>query len=210
MATGKAHWEDVYTRKAPDAVSWFTPSLTTSLSLIHAIGLPKTARIIDVGGGAATLADDLLRDGFPHVTVLDISAQALQTAQARLGPRASQVTWIAADITAVDLGLGTYDLWHDRAVFHFLTDPAARHAYVATAMRALAPGGHIIVATFGKAGPEQCSGLPVVRYDPDGLHAEFGSPFEKVRSVAESHHTPWGTEQEFVYCYCRRLDADTR
>jgi SAM-dependent methyltransferase len=198
------HWNAVYQRKAAEQVSWFQPHLDTSLALIRALALPRSARIIDVGGGAATLVDDLLDDGFVAPTVLDISDRALETSRIRLGARAAAVHWIAGDITNVDLGEARYDLWHDRAVFHFLTDQAARRAYVRAAMSALAPGGHIIVATFGVHGPEQCSGLDVVRYDADGLHAEFGGGFEKVRSLTETHHTPWGSEQEFVYCYCRR------
>lgn len=204
MSDREAHWNTVYERKGAAQVSWFQPHLGTSLALIRDLALPKSARIIDVGGGAATLVDDLLDQGFVEPTVLDISERALETAKARLGERAASVRWIVGDITTVDLGEARYDVWHDRAVFHFLTDPAARRAYVRTALRALTPGGHIIVATFGMHGPAQCSGLDVVRYEADGLHAEFGAPFQKVRSVTEMHHTPWGTEQEFLYCYCRR------
>jgi SAM-dependent methyltransferase len=204
MTEPESHWNAVYDRRGAEHVSWFQPHLATSLALIRDLGLPRSARIIDVGGGAATLVDDLLDEGFVEPTVLDISARALETSKARLGAPASAVHWIADDITTVDLGEARYDLWHDRAVFHFLTDPEARRAYVRTALRALAPGGHIIVATFGLHGPEQCSGLDVVRYEADGLHAEFGGAFHKVRSLTESHHTPWGTEQEFLYCYCRR------
>jgi 2-polyprenyl-3-methyl-5-hydroxy-6-metoxy-1,4-benzoquinol methylase len=198
------HWNAVYQRKAAEQVSWFQPHLGTSLALIRALALPRSARIIDVGGGVATLVDDLLDEGFAAPTVLDISERALETSRQRLGARAAAVRWIVGDITEVDLGEARYDVWHDRAVFHFLTDPAARRAYVRAAMGALAPGGHIIVATFGVHGPEQCSGLDVVRYDADGLHAEFGGGFEKVRSLTELHQTPLGSEQEFVYCYCRR------
>ena len=205
MAAGDEHWDDVYARKGAERVSWFQPHLGTSLAFIRDLALPKSARVIDVGGGASTLVDDLLDEVFADLTVLDISARALATSQARLGERATDVHWIVADVTSVDLDVSRYDLWHDRAVFHFLTDAEARAAYVRTALRALAPGGHIIVATFGAHGPEQCSGLDVVRYEADGLHAEFGAQFEKVRSVTEAHHTPWGTEQEFLYCYCRRV-----
>jgi SAM-dependent methyltransferase len=204
MSEREDHWNAVYERKGAERVSWFQPHLGTSLAMIRALGLPGSARIIDVGGGAATLVDDLLADGFRDVTVLDVSERALATSQERLGDRARAVHWLVDDITTVDLGEAHFDLWHDRAVFHFLTDPAARSAYVRTALRALAPGGHIIVATFGVHGPEQCSGLDVVRYEADGLHAEFGAAFHKIRSVTEAHHTPWGTEQEFLYCYCRR------
>jgi SAM-dependent methyltransferase len=204
MVDRDAHWDLVYARKGAEQVSWFQPHLGTSLALIRGLALGHSARVIDVGGGAATLVDDLLEDGFGDITVLDLSAQALAASRRRLGPRGLAVTWRVEDITTVELGESRYDLWHDRAVFHFLTDARARRAYVDTALRALAPGGHIIVATFGTHGPEQCSGLDVVRYDADGLHAEFGPAFEKVHSTTELHETPWGTQQEFVYCYCRR------
>lgn len=203
----RSHWDSVYRRKGADEVSWFQPNLSTSLSFIDNIGLPPTARVIDVGGGASTLVDDLLGRGFHNLAVLDLSGAALAASRDRLQERGldtGSIEWIEADITHVDLGENRYDLWHDRAVFHFLTDPAARAAYVATAARALKPSGHIIVATFGPEGPERCSGLDVVRYDPDGIHDEFGDPFVKVRSAEESHQTPWGSEQEFVYCWCQR------
>lgn len=200
----KQHWDDVYRRKGAQDVSWFQPRLGVSLALIEKIGLEPSSRVIDVGGGTSTLVDDLLSRGFSDLTVLDISDQALAATRERLGAAADAVTWLAADVTAAELPEAHYDLWHDRAVFHFLTDEAARHRYVAQAQRALKPGGHIIVATFGVHGPEQCSGLDVVRYDPDGLHAEFGAPFLKMEQREESHTTPWGAEQEFVYCYCRR------
>lgn len=204
MSEADEHWNAVYDRKGPAGVSWFSPHLGISLALIRQLRLSKSARIIDVGGGAATLVDDLLDDGFADVTVLDLSERALAASQARLGDRSRSVRWLVGDITTVALDPGAYDVWHDRAVFHFLTAADAREAYVRNALRALVPGGHIIVATFGLEGPEQCSGLDVVRYDADGLHAEFGAPFQKIRSVRESHETPWGAEQEFVYCYCRR------
>lgn len=204
MSDPKVHWEDVYRRKSPDDVSWYQPSLRTSLELIDRIRLAPTAPIIDVGGGASTLVDDLLGRGFTDLTVLDISGAALGTSRRRLGERAREVTWLEADITAAPLPEGRYQLWHDRAVFHFLTDPAARLRYVDVARRALVPGGHIVVATFGPQGPEKCSGLDVVRYDPDSLHGEFGAPFVPVSHVEERHTTPWGSVQEFVYCYCTR------
>ncbi len=204
MGGDENHWDRVYGRKAATDVSWFQPSLTTSIALIEQCQLPRSASIIDVGGGASTLVDDLLGRGYENVSVLDISERALETAKARLGARADTVQWIVADIATVTLAPARYDLWHDRAVFHFLTDPSARQAYVETAARALKPDAHIIVATFGTEGPEQCSGLDVVRYDAEGLHGEFGSPFERIRCHEESHTTPWGSEQEFLYCYCKR------
>lgn len=200
----KSHWEHVYETKSVDAVSWFQPHAEQSLRLIRQTGLAPTASIIDVGGGASTLVDDLLVDGFRHVTVLDVSGAALAAARARLGERAASVTWLEADITQVALPRNTYDLWHDRAVFHFLTSDRDRQAYVAAVQRAVKPGGYVIVATFAEDGPLQCSGLPVVRYSPSALHAEFGATFSLERHEREEHHTPSGSVQKFIYCYCRK------
>jgi SAM-dependent methyltransferase len=199
----KKHWEQVYSTKAVDAVSWFQEHAETSLRLIQGTAVPLNAAIMDVGGGASTLVDDLLARGYTNVTILDLSAAALRAAQGRLGPRARLVTWVEADITKVELPLRHYDVWHDRAVFHFLTDPQDRHAYVNAVLRAVKPGGHVIVATFAEDGPTQCSGLPVMRYSAEELHSEFGAPFTLVQHDKESHHTPFGTIQEFTYCYCR-------
>ncbi|HVV48643.1 MAG TPA: class I SAM-dependent methyltransferase [Polyangia bacterium] len=197
------HWEAVYEQKGPERVSWYRPHLERSLGFIEEAHLGRDAAIIDVGGGASTLVDDLLARGYLNVTVLDISLTAIESAKARLGKRASAVRWLTADITQTDLGAGAYDFWHDRAVFHFLRDDEDRRRYVAAAKRSVKPGGHILVATFGPEGPSRCSGLDVVRYDPDGLHGQFGAAFQKVGSSTEVHQTPWGTEQQFVYCYCR-------
>lgn len=202
MQNQKAHWEKIYQTKQPDAVSWFQAHAMRSLEIIRSIGAPADANIIDVGGGTSTLVDDLLNDGFRHVSVLDLSASALEVAHARLGARGDDVLWIAGDIRDVNLSDQAYDIWHDRAVFHFLTDPADRAAYVRQVMKAVKPGGHVIVATFAPDGPEQCSGLPVVRYAPDQLHGEFGPSFELVEHASEAHKTPWGAVQHFVYCHC--------
>ena len=202
--TEHEHWEGVYSRKSANQVSWYRPHLERSMAFIEGAGLPRNAAIIDVGGGASTLVDDLLDRGCIDVTVLDISSTAISRAQRRLGSRADAVSWIVADITVVELQEHRYDFWHDRAVFHFL-HREARIRYVAAVRRALKPGGHIVVATFGPQGPEECSGLEVVRYSADELHREFGTSFEKVASSEEVHRTPWGTEQEFVYCYCRMV-----
>ena len=199
----REHWEAVHGQKGPDRVSWYRPHLERSMQFIKDARLPSDAAIIDVGGGASTFADDLLGSGYSNVTVLDISSVAIQRAKERLGTRSAAVSWIVDDITEVDLPDHQYDFWHDRAVFHFLRDAAARNRYIAAARHSLKPGGHIVVATFGPEGPERCSGLDVVRYSPDALHAEFGRPFKKVASCNEVHRTPWGSEQEFVYCYCR-------
>jgi len=200
----KNHWEKVYSSKATDAVSWFQPHADCSLDLIKATGVGRDASIIDVGGGASTLVDDLLANGFTNVTVLDLSAAALAAARKRLGLRASDVRWIEADITRADLPASLYDVWHDRAVFHFLTSPEDRASYVKAVFRSVKPSGHVIVATFAEDGPAQCSGLPVMRYQPESLHAEFGDAFQLVEHQKEAHHTPFGTVQQFVYCYCRK------
>ncbi len=202
MNKQQEHWEKVYQTKAPDAVSWFQEHATRSLEIIRSIGVASNAQIIDVGGGASTLVDDLLIGGFKHMSVLDLSASALEVARKRLGPLGQNVTWITGDIRTVDLPAQTYDIWHDRAVFHFLTEPADRMAYVRQVIKAVKPGGHVIVATFAPDGPEQCSGLPVVRYDPDQLHGEFGPAFELLEHTSEEHKTPWGSVQHFVYCHC--------
>jgi len=200
----KTHWETVYTTKTADEVSWFQEHPQVSLGLIQRTGVMREGAIIDVGGGASTLADDLLSEGFENITVLDISAAALEATRKRLGPRAAEVTWLEADITEVILPQNHFDLWHDRAVFHFLTRPEDRARYVETVRASLKPGGHIIVATFGPDGPMRCSGLDVTRYSPEGLHQEFGAPFQLVAHTEEIHRTPFGTIQQFVYCYCRK------
>jgi SAM-dependent methyltransferase len=197
----KAHWENVYSTKAPDAVSWFQQHAEQSLRLIQETEVPTSAAIIDVGGGASTLVDDLLAKGFTHLIVLDLSAAALKAAQHRLGSRASLVNWVEADITKAMLPKHGYDVWHDRAAFHFLTDRSDRQAYVQAVLNAVKPGGHVIVATFGPEGPNKCSGLDVVRYDPEALHREFGSEFRLVKHAMELHQTPIGSTQQFTYCY---------
>jgi SAM-dependent methyltransferase len=199
----KHHWEQVYSSKPSDAVSWYQPHADQSLRLIRESGLPLSARIIDVGGGASTLVEDLLSHGYTELSVLDLSAAALSAVRQRLGAAANKVQWIEGDITRVALPHHAYDLWHDRAVFHFLTEPGQRQVYVNAVLHAVKPGGHVIVATFAEDGPSQCSGLPVMRYSADGLHAEFGSPFTLLRHEREEHLTPFGSTQEFIYCYCR-------
>ncbi len=201
----KEHWENVYSTKAADEVSWFQEHARLSLQIIRDSALAPDGRIIDVGGGASTLVDDLLSAGFSKITVLDLSAAALAKAKARLGSRAASVQWLEANILDVTLPASTYDVWHDRAVFHFLTSESERHRYVEQVLHAVKPGGLVIVATFAEDGPEKCSGLPVMRYSTEGLHAEFGNTFELLGSQRESHLTPTGKEQKFVYCFCRRL-----
>lgn len=199
----RAHWDTVYRTKAPDAVSWYRPHLDTSIDLITRVAPDISAAIIDVGGGESTLVDDLLARGYRDVSVLDISPTAIEVARKRIGEAARQVAWIVADITQVELPNKRYDLWHDRAVFHFLTRQDQRTAYVQQVAASVKVGGHVIVATFGPEGPTQCSSLDVVRYDSQTLHAEFGGHFRLMQSAAELHQTPFGTTQQFVYCLCR-------
>jgi len=200
----KTHWEHIYETKAPTQVSWYQEHAQFSLQYIQNTGIRKTGHIIDVGGGTSTLVDDLIADGFQHISVLDVSGAALQLTQQRLGAKVNDVKWIEADITQADLPHQAYNLWHDRAVFHFLTHAEDRQRYVEAVRHSVRKGGHVIVATFAPDGPERCSGLEVVRYSPKGLHSEFGHGFEVVDSARETHHTPFGTEQRFIYCYCRK------
>jgi 2-polyprenyl-3-methyl-5-hydroxy-6-metoxy-1,4-benzoquinol methylase len=199
----KTHWEHIYETKSPDQVSWYQEHAKFSLQYIQNTGILKTDQIIDIGGGASSLVDDLLTTGFQNISILDVSRTALQVARERLGPRAASVTWIEADITQAQLPHQTYDVWHDRAVFHFLTEASDRQRYIDNVRHAVRKGGHVIVATFAPDGPDHCSGLEVVRYSPESLHNEFGDGFEVVDSTHETHHTPFGTEQKFIYCYCR-------
>lgn len=199
----KSHWEKVYQTKAPEAVSWYSPHLDTSLRLIEQAAPNRDASIIDVGGGESTLVDDLLRHGYQNISVLDISQAAIDVARERLGKNAMQVNWHVADITQATLPAHQFDVWHDRAVFHFLTGDDQRVAYVRQVAHSVKPGGHVIVATFGPQGPEKCSGLDVIRYDASSLHDQFGGRFKLLESSIEQHQTPFGTVQQFLYCFCR-------
>jgi len=198
-----SHWENIYRTKAPDAVSWYRSHLDRSLELIESAAPGRSARIIDIGGGESTLVDDLLGSGYPNLTVMDVSQTALDVTRARLGEAGKRIEWVCADVTQADLPAQAYDVWHDRAVFHFLVRQEQRNAYVRLAARSVKPGGHIIVSTFGPEGPTKCSGLDVVRYDAEALHGEFGERFRLIHSSRELHQTPFGTTQQFLYCYCR-------
>jgi SAM-dependent methyltransferase len=204
MTDVKRHWDTIYSTKPSEATSWYQPHAELSLRLIRDTGVPRSASIVDVGGGASTLVDGLVDAGYTNVAVLDVSPAALAKARERLADRARKVRWIEADITKTALPAESIDVWHDRAVFHFLTDERDRAAYVGAVLRSVKRDGHVIVATFAEDGPELCSGLPVVRYRPDALHAEFGAAFTLVSHEHEAHHTPAGTIQQFVYCYCRK------
>lgn len=200
----REHWQKIYRTKAPDAVSWFRAHLEISIGLIERAAPDRSASIVDIGGGESTLVDDLVERGYRDIAVLDISPKALEVSQRRLGPAAEQIRWLAADITQPGiLPRASYDVWHDRAVFHFLTEGNDRTAYVQNVMATVKPGGHVIVSTFGPAGPTTCSGLTVRRYDAGSLHGEFGPRFRLIESSEELHTTPFGTTQQFLYCYCR-------
>jgi len=199
----KLHWEKVYRTKQPTEVSWYRPHLEVSLQLIEEAAPNLDASIIDVGAGESTLVDDLLARGYQNVYAMDLSSTALDVAKTRLGATSSKVHWLCGDVRTFGFDPRQYDVWHDRAVFHFLTDPNDRVAYVRQVAHAVKPGGYVIVATFGPEGPTKCSGLDVVRYNPDALHDEFGNAFRLVKHRTELHQTPMGSTQQFTYCYCR-------
>ena len=203
MTSRRVHWDTVYAGKAETAVSWYQPHSERSLQLIRAAPGGREASVIDVGGGASTLVDDLLADGHRDLTVLDISEAALSRAKARLGARARDVTWIVADITNWTPSR-TWAVWHDRAVFHFLMENSQQDAYIAALTNATKRGAAVIVATFALDGPDKCSGLPVQRYDGGSLAARLGGDFQLISESAEQHVTPWGAKQSFAYSVLER------
>jgi SAM-dependent methyltransferase len=199
----QVHWENVYRTKPEEGVSWFQEDPATSLALIRALGTTARSAIVDIGGGASRLVDRLVGEGFADVAVLDLSAAALDKAKARLGAASAQVNWVIADVTAWQPAR-TYDIWHDRAAFHFLVREEDRSAYIACLRRALKTGGHAIVATFALDGPERCSGLPVMRYDPPDLAHMLAPSFTLVDSRRDAHRTPAGATQSFQFSVFRR------
>lgn len=201
----KSHWEHVYASKSSERLGWYKPRLQTSLNWIGELDLDPGAPIIDVGGGASTLVDHLLDAGYRSITVVDISENALSLARERLGKRADAVTWLADDITAIDLPDAGYELWHDRAVFHFLTEPGQQAAYRQKLLDALRPGGHLVIGAFAPEAPPKCSGLPVQRYSRETLAEMLGADFELERCTKEKHVTPGGVEQMYLYCQFRSL-----
>jgi SAM-dependent methyltransferase len=204
MNLRQQHWEGVYATKSTTEVSWFRPHLDLSLELIERFSPGPSAAIIDIGAGACTLVDDLMERGYSDISVLDISAAATGTAKDRLGPAAARVQWLVGDICEIPLPPSRYDLWHDRAVFHFLTSPDQRAAYAAQAAASLKPGSHIILATFGPEGPLRCSGLDTVRYSASALAAEFASAFRPLENHIDWHTTPSGGRQQFLYCVLQK------
>jgi len=201
----KKHWENVYAQKKPVEVSWYQVEPAVSLGFITLIEIDSVAKIIDVGGGASVFVDKLLDQGFQNLTVLDISSKAIHHAQERLGRRAENVSWIEADVTEFEPSV-QYDFWHDRAVFHFLTDAEDRTKYVQRLKEAVKPGGHVVIAAFAIDGPPKCSGLDVERYSPEKMKNELGDSFELVDSVSETHITPWNKQQKFIYCYFKKIN----
>jgi SAM-dependent methyltransferase len=205
----REHWRSIYRDKSEAQTSWYSAHLDTSLRLLDALHLPKTTPIIDVGGGRSTLADDLLARGFTQITILDIAAPALESARQRLGAAAERVQWRCVDVLEADLPAANYGLWHDRAVFHFLVDPARGRRYVEQAARAVRPGGFAVISTFAPDGPDRCSGLPVRRCDVAMLAAQFAPQFALLSEAREEHTTPWGSIQPFTYAVLRRVESES-
>lgn len=195
----QSHWDAVYGEKRADEVSWYEPRPENSLDLVRSTGVREADPIIDVGGGASRLVDELLAAGYADLTVLDVSASVLEKVRERLGSAAASVTLLHQDVTAFQPAR-QYALWHDRAVFHFLTQREDRQRYTHALRHGIRPGGHVVIATFGPAGPQRCSGLPTLRYDAGALSAELGADFALVESFLVVHRTPWNANQQFLYC----------
>ena len=203
----QGHWDRVYAGATPEAASWFQRQPAPSLQMIATTGLGPDATVIDVGGGSSSLVDHLLDRGFRRITVLDVSAQAVAAAKSRLGPRAGAIDWQIADITAWAPPTAAYDLWHDRAAFHFLVREKDRQAYLRALNRALRTRGYVILATFALTGPARCSGLPVQRYSADTLAHALGAGFQLIDVNSETHVTPGGAPQDFSWCLFRKSAA---
>ncbi len=199
----QAHWQGVYGSKGEAEVSWFEQTPSISLDLIRRSGAHEDASIIDIGGGASRLVDALLDNGYRAISVLDLSGNALSAAKKRLGSRSAQVTWIEADVTTWEPPQ-KYDVWHDRAAFHFLTESDDRQAYVDRLIRGVLSGGKVIIGTFALDGPDRCSGLPIVRYDADSLKRTLGETFELEETRPYEHPTPWGSIQKFQFSRFRK------
>lgn len=210
MNTRQDHWDHIYKTKTRDEVSWHREHLDLSLQILDQLGIGNDAAIIDVGCGSSTFIDDLINNGCTDITALDISDNALSGIRERLGERSGLVKWIAADITQAKLPSNSYDLWHDRAIFHFLTEKADRIRYVEQLSRSLRSGGYVVIAAFALDGPKKCSGLDIVQYSPELLSKELGGEFSFIDSLNEDHATPFGTVQKFVYCiFKKKLRSET-
>ncbi len=206
MPSREQHWQEVHHDRDPSSVSWHQETPSTSLSFVAHTGAAADQPLVDVGGGVSNLVDHLLEQGFTRLAVADISSAALDVTKDRLGSAADEVAWIVGDVTEADLG-GPYRVWHDRAVFHFLTEPEQRRRYRAQLLRYVEVGGHVIIATFAEDGPTRCSGLPVMRYDATAIAAELGTSFELLRSEPSEHTTPSGSVQRFRFnLFVRRAD----
>lgn len=201
------HWENVYSGGAAEEMSWYAPHLAISLAWILEAAPGRSSSIIDVGGGTSTLVDDLYDKGFRSLTVLDISPTAIGRSQERLGGVAREIHWATGDVTRCSLPHGAFDIWHDRAAFHFLTGREERDSYVKQAASALKPSGQVIIATFSINGPQSCCGLPVNRYDASSIQEQFGPGFRLVKSATVTHQTPAGGSQEFLYCRMARREC---
>ena len=199
----KKHWENIYTTKEPTEVSWYQPRPATSLDLIKTLQLPTTAKIIDVGGGDSLLVDHLLDLGYTEITVLDISAVAIEKAKYRLGEKAQQVIWIVSDVTEFKPAT-KYDCWHDRAAFHFLTTEKDIETYIHLAEKNINPGGYLLIGTFSTEGPTKCSGIQIKQYSEASMTEIFSKSFKKMQCMHIDHRTPFGTNQNFIFCYFRR------
>jgi len=199
----KSHWETIYSTKTPEQLSWTQDVPRTSLDFINAFYLPKNARIIDIGGGDSRLVDFLLAQGFLDITILDISEEALHRARLRLGDKAAHVKWIVSDITDFQPDV-PYDLWHDRATFHFLTAQPQVTRYLSIARKTVHTGGYAIIGTFSDNGPEKCSGLPIRQYTEKDLTQELNNGFQKIKCITEDHLTPFNTLQNFLFCSFKR------
>ncbi len=203
-SSNRTHWQTIYLTKQPEEVSWWQENPRTSLEFIRGFNLPHSAQIIDVGGGDSKLVDCLLDEGFTNVTVLDISERALERAQKRLGEKAQRVTWLVANILEFKPS-EQYDLWHDRAMFHFLTSQQNVQSYFSIAQAAVRENGFLTLGTFSKAGPKSCSGLNITQYDEAALEKELRNSFGKIHCITEDHTTPFGTKQNFLFCSFKRM-----
>ncbi|WP_367768676.1 class I SAM-dependent methyltransferase [Flavobacterium sp. WC2421] len=200
-SNNKNHWETVYETKNPDEVSWTQEIPKTALDYIHSFHLPKNSKIIDIGGGDSNLVDYLIKEGYENITVLDISANAIEKAKERLGKKAEKVNWIVSDITEFKPD-EVYDVWHDRATFHFLTTNEQIEKYLTIAKKALT--GYLVIGTFSENGPKKCSGLEIKQYNEETLTTKMGNSFEKLKCIYENHTTPFDTQQHFVFCSFKR------